>query len=274
MAFDVSEQYDLRSGGTFTIDAQGGIPWAAGTGTTFAGTAPYRTNTITITVPSSTRLQKKNALNTDCAAGQWNVTQGAIAGCAMLAALAGQLALKGPAAQFARYFGTSDPATRTLVSRRLLAVSAECAGATSRSTVRCSDAARLCRSDYISVTLGGDITNCAIFWRLPLITRQCHGYDQSSLMIHETSHVDGVFEPSTVDFVGFYGWPNITYLTPQQAITNADNYQFYANGELVQAFEVRAEADLHSYLFWKGMLNCCRSGRPWEVLRRWEYIER
>ena len=37
-----------------------------------------------------------------------------------------------------------------------------------------------------------------------------------------------------MDFVGFYGWPNLTHLTPQQAVTNADNYQFYANGELLR----------------------------------------
>jgi deuterolysin len=227
---DISEQYDLHSGGPFTISAHGSIPWAARGSTTLAGTATYRSNAVTISAPTH-RLRKKNALNTDCAAEQWDVTQAAIAGCAMLAALAGQIALKGPAAQFARYFGTADAGARELVSKRLLAVSGECAGATSRSTVRCSDAAQLCHSDYISVTLGGDITNCAIFWRLPLITRSCHGYDQASLMIHETSHVDGVFEPSTVDFVGFYGWPNLTHLTPQQAVTNADNYQFYANGE-------------------------------------------
>jgi deuterolysin len=232
---DVSEQYDLRSGGPFTVHAQGAIPWAARDSTALAGTAAYRSNTVVIAAAAPAhRLRKKNALDADCAAEQWNVTQGAVAGCAMLAALAGQIALKGPAAQFARYFGTADAGARALVSRRLKAVSGECAGATSRSTVRCSDAGRLCRSDYISVTLGGDITNCAIFWRLPLITRACHGYDQASLMIHETSHVDGVFEPSTVDFVGFYGWPNLTRLTPQQAVTNADNYQFYANGELLR----------------------------------------
>jgi deuterolysin len=245
--FDVAEQYDLRSGAPFTVHAHGSIPWAARGSTNLIGIAAYRSNAIAIT-PASTapahRLRKKNALNADCAADQWSVTQAAVAGCAMLAALAGHVALKGPAAQFARYFGgTSDPAARELVSRRLLAVSRECAGGAgaSRSMVRCSDAGRLCHSDYISVTLGGDITNCAIFWRLPLITRACHGYDQSSLMIHETSHVDGVFEPSTVDFQGFYGWPNLTHLTPQQALTNADNYQFYANGELRPGFGSGAE---------------------------------
>ena len=178
--FDVSEQYDLRSGGPFTVHAEGAIPWAARDSTALAGTAAYRSNTVTIAAAAPAhRLRKRNALDANCVAEQWDVTQAAVAGCAMLAALAGQIALKGPAAQFARYFGTADAEARALVSRRLMAVSGECAGATSRSTVRCSDAGRLCRSDYISVTLGGDITNCAIFWRLPLITRACHGYDQS-----------------------------------------------------------------------------------------------
>jgi deuterolysin len=133
--------------------------------------------------------------------------------------------------RFFRYFRTYDPDTRQLVARRFYAVSGECAGETKRSTVFCSDEMRLCQSDYVSVTYGNSITNCNIFWRLPLVTDQCHGYDQASILIHETSHVDGVFDPSTVDFKDNYGWPRLTYLSPEQALTNADNYQFYANGE-------------------------------------------
>jgi deuterolysin len=117
------------------------------------------------------------------------------------------------------------------VSRRFFAIADECAGRTRHSTTFCSDKLNLCQSDYIAVTLGTQVTNCEIFWRLPSITNQCHGYDRTATVIHEISHVDGVFDPSTVDFPDNYGWPRLTYLSPEQAVTNADNYQYYANGK-------------------------------------------
>lgn len=101
-------------------------------------------------------------------------------------------------------------------------------------TTYCSDALHLCQSDYISVTLGTVITNCDLFWQFPVVTDKCHGYDQATLTIHETTHIDGLVglsDPSTVDFRNNYGWPAITYLSAEQAVTNADNYQYYANGK-------------------------------------------
>lgn len=118
---------------------------------------------------------------------------------------------------------------RQLVSKRFFAVADECAGKTRISTTYCSNTLRFCQSDYISVTFGTQITNCDMFWRFPVLTNKCHAYDQATLTIHETTHVDGVFDPSTVDFKNNYGWPALSYLTPEQAVTNADNYQHYAN---------------------------------------------
>jgi len=133
--------------------------------------------------------------------------------------------------RFFRYFRTYDQGIRNLVAGRFRAVADECAGRTSRSTTFCSDQLGLCQSDYISVTLGTQITNCDLYWRFPVLTDKCHGYDQATLTIHETTHVDGLFDPSTGDFKNNYGWPALTYLNWDQAIMNGDNYQYFANGK-------------------------------------------
>jgi hypothetical protein len=44
------------------------------------------------------------------------------------------------------------------------------------------------------------------------------------------THVEGIYNPSTDDFPGHYGWPALMDLPPEQAIMNGDNYGFYANG--------------------------------------------
>jgi hypothetical protein len=131
--------------------------------------------------------------------------------------------------RFERYFQTTDPAMRRLVSGRFFAIARECSGGSRVSTTYCSDQLSLCQSDYIAVTLGTQVTNCEIFYRFPTVSNECHAYDKATTVIHEISHVDGVYDPSTVDVD--YGWPKISYLSAEQAVTNADNYQYYANGE-------------------------------------------
>lgn len=107
-----------------------------------------------------------------------------------------------------------------------------CAARSNRASTFCTDQRRLCRSDYISYTLGVDITNCDLYWQFPLVNRNCHGVGQATTTIHEMTHVEGLYNPATDDFPGHYGWPGLTDLSPQQAIMNGDNYGYYANGKL------------------------------------------
>jgi deuterolysin len=116
-----------------------------------------------------------------------------------------------------------------MVSTRLAAVSNECASKTQISTVHCTDVHSLCESDYIAVTWGTEITHCPIFWQFPVVTDNCHQYDQATLMIHETTHVDGLQDPSTGDVQGHYGWPALSWLSADEALSTADNYQHYVN---------------------------------------------
>jgi hypothetical protein len=57
------------------------------------------------------------------------------------------------------------------------------------------------------------------------ISDKCHDYDQATLTIHETTHVEGLFDPSTDDIA--YGWPKILYVdlvVYETELTNAGNY--------------------------------------------------
>src|ERR1700759_1434921 len=72
--------------------------------------------------------------------------------------------------RFFRYFRTYDAGMREQVARRYFAVSDECSGKTRHSTTYCSDALKLCKTDYISVTLGTQITTCDLYWRFPTLT--------------------------------------------------------------------------------------------------------
>jgi deuterolysin len=105
-----------------------------------------------------------------------------------------------------------------------------CAARSNKGSTFCTDQRKLCRSDYISYTLGTEITNCDLYWQFPLINRNCHGVGQATTTIHEMTHVEGLYNPSTDDFPGHYGWPALSDLAPEQAMMNGDNYGFYANG--------------------------------------------
>jgi len=120
---------------------------------------------------------------------------------------------------------------RNTVSRRFMAVADECGSRSNKAKTFCSDQRRLCRSDYISYTLGTEVTNCDLYWSFPVANKQCHGISQATTTIHEMTHIDGLMDPSTDDFPGHYGWPALTSLPPEQAIMNGDNYGFYANGK-------------------------------------------
>lgn len=73
--------------------------------------------------------------------------------------------------RFYKYFRTYDKKIRTLVAKRYYAVSDECSGKSKVSTTYCTDAyLKLCKTDYISVTLGTQITTCDLYWRFPTLT--------------------------------------------------------------------------------------------------------
>ncbi|KAF2401259.1 hypothetical protein EJ06DRAFT_384120 [Trichodelitschia bisporula] len=233
--FDVAHTYDLSKGGAFDIIAEGIIPYAEKKSNDLTGQAAYRSNRLTVHVNGTTAhlakraLEERATVERDCVGDRALIADTARQACAMVAIAAAQSALTGDANQFVRYFRTADPGIRGTVAARFFAVANECAGNSQHARIFCSDPARLCQSDYISVTLGNSITNCDLYWQFPTVSNTCHGVGQATTTIHEITHVDGVFNPPTDDYQGHYGWPALADLSPEQAIMNADNYGFYAN---------------------------------------------
>jgi len=236
---DAATVYDMTAGGEFKVSAEGSLPWSTVGKRKIAGECEYKSNTVTIKANTKAAfeskkmysIQKRNILAEDCAqnSGKAEATRNALAVCANLAFVAGEMAIKGDEEQFVRYFRTADPRVRSTVSQRFHAVANECAARSNKARTFCTDPRQFCRSDYIAYTLGTDITNCDLYWSFPLVNTACHGVGQATTTIHEMTHIDGLFDPSTDDFPGHYGWPALSTLPPEQAIMNGDNYGFYAN---------------------------------------------
>ncbi|KAE9985677.1 hypothetical protein EG328_007091 [Venturia inaequalis] len=232
---DAAELYDLTAGGAFEISTEGLLPYSKPGKNLISGEATYKSNTVTLNVNSDDAkhakgdLERRNRMQPDCTARRREQASNALAVCASIAYVAGEMALKGSVEQFVRYFRTADPNMRRTVSERFRAVADECAARSNKGSTFCTDQRKLCRSDYISYTLGVDITNCDMYWQLPLVNKNCHGIGQATTTIHEMTHVDGLYKTATDDFPGHYGWPALTDLTPQQAIMNGDNYGLFAN---------------------------------------------
>jgi len=171
MSIDLADIFDLSQGGTYLVSGSGKIPWAWHKTTKLEGGALYQTNNLTITVPPSMpKLKMATRLMSDCAGYRYAETKKAEAVCAMMAVVAGNAAMYGDNEQFYRYFRTYDLAVRHKVGKRYFAVSNECSGKSRISTTYCSNALSLCKSDYISVTQGTQITPCDLYWGFPTLT--------------------------------------------------------------------------------------------------------
>jgi deuterolysin len=171
MSIDLAEIFDLSQGGTFEVSGHGKIDWAWHKTTKIEGGAPYKTNNLTITLlPLPPKPKIATKLMSDCAGYRYQETKNAEAVCAMLSAIAGNEALFGNAEKFFQYFRTYDTSTRRKVAKRFYAVSDECAGKSRVSTTYCSNALSLCKTDYISVTQGTQITPCELYWSFPTLT--------------------------------------------------------------------------------------------------------
>lgn len=61
------------------------------------------------------------------------------------------------------------------------------------------------------------------------MSQGCDAGDQALTVIHELSHLDGVYSPAATDHA--YGEDASIALSSDMALMNADNYTYYANGE-------------------------------------------
>lgn len=105
---DAATVYDMTAGGEFKINAVGTLPWATLGKRKIAGNAEFQSNTITLKVTphaasearqkyATEAISKRNLMAADCAQGSSKTvaTRNALAVCATLAFVAGEMALKG-----------------------------------------------------------------------------------------------------------------------------------------------------------------------------------
>lgn len=103
---DAAKIYDLSAGGAFEISTEGVLPYSKPGKKMISGEATYKSNTITVNVNSDEAkhakrdLEPRNRMQPDCVAGRREQTSNALAVCANIAYVAGEMALKGNVEQW------------------------------------------------------------------------------------------------------------------------------------------------------------------------------
>jgi len=236
--------HDLSSGGTFSVVAQGSVPYAKAGSTELSGSAiSYKSNALTIEVDgaaaaavpravNSLSLEKRAAVQTSsCPTSQRSATLTALSNCRTLSLSAASAARSGSAAKFQEYFKTTAAATRTAVANRFTAVANECGSSTSGATYYyCTDVYGYCGSNVLAYTIPStdEVVNCPLYYSaIPALSGTCHAQDRATTTLHEFTHAPGVYSPGTQD--NGYGYAAATSLTAARALANADSYALYAN---------------------------------------------
>jgi deuterolysin len=235
--------HDLSSGGTFSMVAEGSVPYALANSTELSGNAvSFKSNTLTVEVDGAAAaavpralnaIDKRSQLQSDCSSSQRSATTRALSNCASLARAASTAAKSGSASKFSEYFKTTATSTRTTVANRLTAVAGECSSSTSGATYYyCTDVYGYCESNVLAYTIPStdEVVNCPLYYSaLPALTSTCHAQDQATTTLHEMTHAPGVYSPGTQDLG--YGYAAATALSSSSAVLNADSYALYANGK-------------------------------------------
>ena len=134
--------------------------------------------------------------------------------------------------RFQEFFKTTDEVTLRNITARFQAVANECAAAgTGNASYSCTDTRNQCGQPSDGViaythTPTNAMTMCPLYFKLELLTKKCHGYDQSTTVVHELTHAKAVFYPATEDHA--YGYPRSVALSKDNAFRNAETYELFA----------------------------------------------
>jgi deuterolysin len=230
--------HSINEGGDFDVFAEGLIPFAKADSTELAGSIPYESNKLSMSIDGAVAatvekaLAKRTVIGSSCTGTKLTVIRTALANCARLATSAATAATAGT--KLTTYFKSTSTSTKNTVSARLRAVSSDCGGTGSRTTTNCNDPYSGCSSNVLAYTVpsANFITYCPLFFSaLPALTSSCHAQDQATTVLHEETHAPGVYSPGTDDLG--YGYAAATALSTTQALNNADSYALYANGMFV-----------------------------------------
>ncbi|KAI0434168.1 neutral protease 2-like protein [Xylaria sp. FL1042] len=232
VSFDAAELHDLTASGEYDFVANGVLSYTTSESNEITGAVPYSSNTLTAKVDGEEAAQarsnfvKRTAIQSDCTGTKLTSSRNAVTNCRSFAAAASSAALSNTAKVQEYFKSTSVGSTVAAVFAR---VASEC-GSTSSGSSRtyCSDIYGACSSNVLAYTLPSYsyIVNCPLYFSaLSAITSTCHGQDQATTTLHETTHLTSV---AGTDDLG-YGYAAATRLSSSQALNNADSYALFAN---------------------------------------------
>ncbi|EAS27496.3 metalloproteinase 8 [Coccidioides immitis RS] len=234
---DIATTADLTQGGAFTISSQGLIPFAEVDSNEVTGAMAFHANDLEMDVDGAVAatvekaikpVDKRSRLTNSCTGQRRTATVRAIQASAQLSQRSAQVA-QNNAQKLREYFKQTDQRTRQLVVNRFTAVARESTVNGGRTTYDCTDRMGHCQPRTIAYTLPAQnhITNCPIFYQMPLLTNRCHGQDQATTVLHEITHNPAIVQPHCLDHG--YGYQAVRRLNAQQSLQNADTYSLFAN---------------------------------------------
>ncbi|KAH6675245.1 neutral protease [Plectosphaerella plurivora] len=235
--FDAAELHDLSEGGIFNILTSGAFSSAELNSTEITGTVPFKSNTVVSEeVDGSKALAihrtfqakaKRTIVQDDCVGSQRQATIDGINSCAALASAA-RVAARNDSARLQEYFKSSSDSVASTVEGVFALIEEECGSTTSgKSRYHCTDVYGACSGGVIAYTLPSQsyMVNCPTYFGMLAQNPRCHGQDQGSTILHETTHLRHIL--GTSDYGG-YGYSFVQQLSSEQNLNHADTYTLFA----------------------------------------------
>ncbi|KAF7543428.1 hypothetical protein G7Z17_g10740 [Cylindrodendrum hubeiense] len=235
--FDIAELHDLSSGGKYGILSSGALSFADDNSTNLIGSVPFHSNMIEAEVDGVQAYEvktafskKRSVVQTDCTGDKLTATYSALGRCAGLAQAAQLAAQSGSDAKMVEYFKSASAETRSTVAGVYSRIATEC-GSTTAGDAKfyCTDVYGACSDGVLAYTVPGlnYMAYCDLFFTaLQTETTTCHGQEQGTTVVHETTHLSQV--KGTSDYGG-YGYDFLRSLTAAEDINHADTYALFAN---------------------------------------------
>jgi deuterolysin len=131
-------------------------------------------------------------------------------------------------------FKSLSISVRNEVSARMSAVARTCGTEWPSTIFNCNDALGFCTNSipaYYSAQVN-PMTYCPPFFnRIKPVSREYLGFDQGTSILHETTHVPGVYSPPTQDLA--YTYTYSAKLSTGEALRNADSYTVFAQCKFI-----------------------------------------
>lgn len=258
---NMAETYHFEETAAYDVVAKGAFHYAeAGSNKLAKGRMAYAASPLNMHVDTAitskiakvvdARIAKRATTNKDCTADQKATVAKGYQGCYDQATAAANAALNGSASKFKEYFKSTAQKDRQYVHDRYTAVAKECKNSPGGVLdVYCVDHNNECRRGDFAYTYSSDdtVTWCSSYYSASLESSTCHADDKVGTTIHEFTHAADVFSPSTGDYA--YGYDNCYALSYDEAIENADTYEYYANGMSISPDFIHSYANtFYSYL--------------------------